>query len=210
MIIKSTALYLFAGLFLFASANFSTTFAQEDSVGAPGSEQPLFKKMDAATGNACYVYKQYVVQTVTSADVGEDIKIYKRSGATNARQECGSAGQTPYMTLKNSGENYFFGLTGEKFLVDSGTSAGIRGLDIASLISKKVVFSTDYQDDVKVGGNFVVYSKPSKTKGLLKNCPNAAKWKKQGGGVGWVIPMRIDLTTLKETAAGKLACVYVE
>ena len=112
--------------------------------------------------------------------------------------------------MKNSGENYFFGLAVDKFLIDSGTSAGIRGLDIAGLTVKKVIFSTSYQGSVKVAGNAVVYDKPSDTKGLLKNCPNAAKWKKEGGGVGWIRPTRIDLTTLKENSVGQLACVYVE
>ena len=39
---------------------------------------------------------------------------------------------------------------------------------------------------------------------------DAKKWTKQGGGVGWVRPTRLDLTTLKETSAGKIACVYIE
>lgn len=213
MNLKHLTPYLFAISLVILSAQpftVSASWQDNENVGAEGTEKTLFKKMDANTGNACYVYKQYVVMTAASGDVGEDIKIYKRNGATNARQECGNSKQTPYMTLKNSGENYFYGIMGNKFLVDSGTSAGIRGLDVVSLINKKVVFSTKYQNDTKVVGNTIIYSKPSKTKGLLKNCPDAKKWRKEGGGEGWVMPMRINLTTLKETKAGQLKCVYVE
>ncbi len=213
MTLNSLTAYLFAVFLIVLSAQPFAVFAhrqENENVGAEGTEKPLFKKSDTNTGNACYVYKQYVVMTVISEDVGEDIKIYKRNGATDARQECGNSKRTPYMTLKNSGENYFFGVAGDRFLVDSGTSAGIRGLDIVSLATKKIVFSTEYQNDVKVVGNTVVYSKPSKTKGLLKNCPDAKKWRKESGGEGWVQPTKIDLITLKETKAGQLKCVYVE
>ncbi|MGI8495443.1 MAG: hypothetical protein ACR2L1_09050 [Pyrinomonadaceae bacterium] len=213
MNLKYLAAYFFTiSLVILSAQPFTVSAHRQDNenVGAEGTEKPLFKKAGANGGNACYVYKQYVVMTITSGDVGEDISIYKRNGATDAQQECDSAGQTPYMSLKNGGESYFYGITGNKFLVDSGTSAGIRGLDIVSLTTKKVVFSTKYQNDIKVFGNTIVYSKPSQTKGLLKNCPSAKKWRKEGGGVGWAHPTKIDLTTLKETSAGRLACVYVE
>ena len=201
---------IIAFLLIVSNQTFFIFAHQKQNVGAAGTEKPLFRQTDKNTGNACYVYKQYVVLTVSSEDVGEDIKIYKRKNMTDARKECGESKQTPYMILKNSGESYFFGLTGDKFLIDSGTSAGIRGLSIAGLTAKKVIFSTSYQGSVKVSGNTIVYDKPSDTKGSLKNCPNAQKWTKEGGSVGWVRPTRIDLTTLKETSAGQLACVYVE
>lgn len=201
---------LFLILFSFVSAPAALFYQQEDSMGATGTEKPVYRKSDSDTGNACYVYKQYVVMTASSEDVGEDIKIYRRSTANGAQQECANTKRAAYITIKNEGENFFFGLTGDKILIDSGTSAGIRGLEIFSLATKKSIYSTSYQDEAKVVGNAIIYNKPSNTKGALKNCPNAAKWKKQGGGVGWVIPTKIDLTTLKETKAGVLTCVYVE
>ncbi len=183
---------------------------QQQNVGALGTEKPLFRQTGKNTGNACYVYKKYVVMTVSSDNTGEDIKIYKRKNLTDARKECVENDRTPYMMLKNSGESYFFGLTGDKFLTDSGTSAGVRGLGIVGLTAKKIIFSTPYQGSVKVAGSAIVYDKPSDTKGSLKNCPNEQRWTKEGGSVGWVRPTRINLTTLRETSAGQLKCVYVE
>jgi hypothetical protein len=202
-------------LFLILSASVAQAFSagairQEEAPGAPGTEKPVFKQTDKNTGNSCYVYKDYVVMTITSADVGEDIKVFKRGGATDFKKACANPNRAAYMTYPNTDANYFFGLTGDKFLVDSGTSAGDRGLDVVSLTSKKVIYTTSYNENVKVVGNTIIYNKPSTTKGSLKSCPNAPKWKKQGGGVGWVIPTKIDLTTLKETKAGQLTCVYVE
>jgi hypothetical protein len=183
---------------------------QENSPGAPGTEKPLFRQTNKTTSNACYVYREYVVMTVGSEDVGEEIRIFKRDRAADFRKNCANDKRQPYLTIENDDANYFFGLTGDKFLIDSGTSAGDRGLDIVSLTSKKVIYSTVYNESVRVGGNFVIYNKPSRVGGALKNCPNSRKWKKQGGGIGWVRPTRLDLTTLKETPAGQLTCVYVE
>jgi hypothetical protein len=184
--------------------------AQDETVGAPGTEKPLYRQINKENGNACYVFKEYVVMTVSSEDVGEDIRVFKRNAATDFKKSCALTKRLPYMTIENKDADYFFGLTGDKFLIDSGTSAGTRGLDVVSLTSKKVIYSTDYNETVKVVGNSLIYYKPSNTKGALKNCPNAAKWKKRGGGVGWVRPTRLDLTTLKETSAGQTTCVYVE
>lgn len=183
---------------------------QNDHPGAEGTEKPLYRQTDQKTGNACYVFAEYVLKTVVSEDVGEEIRVYKRSGATNFKKSCADDRRTPYMTVENSDANFFFGLTGDKFLIDSGTSAGIRGLDIVDLKSKKIIYSTEYKETVKVSGNYLIYNKPSQIKGSLKNCPQAAKWKKQGGGIEWVQLTRLDLTTLKTSPAGKLVCSYVE
>jgi hypothetical protein len=182
----------------------------QQRVGAEGTEQPLYRQTDESTGNSCYVYSQYVVKTVASEDVGEDIKIFKRSAGVDFKKACANDKRQPYMTVENAGDNWFFGLSSDKFFIDSGTSAGTRGLDVVSLASKKIIFSTDYNAEVKVSADSLVYNKPSKINGSRKNCPQAQKWEKDGGGIGWARPMRLNLTTLKETPVGPLTCHYVE
>ena len=183
---------------------------QENSVGVEGAEKPLYQQTDKNTGNSCYVFSQYVVKTVASEDVGEDIRVYKRSSETNAKNGCANDKHPSYMTIENAGDNWFFGLSGDKFFIDSGTSAGTRGLDVVSLMSKKIIFSTEYNEEVRISADSLVYNKPSNVKGSRKNCPQAQKWEKEGGGIGWARPMRLNLTTLKETSAGPLICHYVE
>lgn len=182
----------------------------QQSVGAGGTEKPLYRQTDESTGNSCYVYSQYVVKTVASEDIGEDIKIFKRSAGVDFKKACTNDKRQPYMTVENAGDNWFFGLSGDKFFIDSGTSAGTRGLDVVSLTSKKIIFSTDYNEEVKVSAGSLIYNKPSSVNGSRKNCPQAQKWEKEGGGVGWERPTRLNLTTLKETSAGQLICHYVE
>jgi hypothetical protein len=188
----------------------SANLLQQQSVGAEGTEKPLYRQTDKRTGNSCYVYSQYVVKTVTSEGVGEDIKVFKRNTGTDFKKACANDKRQPYMTIENTDANWFFGLSGDKFFIDSGTSAGTRGLDVISLTSKKVIFSTEYNEEVKVSTDSLFYYKPSNVKGLRKNCPQAQKWEKEGGGIGWVRPTRLNLKTLKETSTGQLTCHYVE
>lgn len=200
-------------LILLTTAADSQSFGKllfQQSVGAEGTEIPLYRQTDESTGNSCYVYSQYVVMTVSSEDVGEDIKVFKRITEVDFKKACANDKRQPYMMIENAGDNWFFGLSGDKFFIDSGTSAGTRGLDIVSLTSKKIIFSTDYNQEVKVSADSLIYYKPSSVNGSRKNCPQARKWEKEGGGIGWVRPTRLNLTTLKETSAGQLTCVYVE
>ena len=182
----------------------------QQSVGAAGTEKPLYQQTDKRTGNSCYVYSQYVVKTVSSEDIGEDIKVFKRNTEMDSKKACANDKRQPYMTIKNPDANWFFGLSGDKFFVDSGTSAGTRGLDVVSLTSKKTIFSTEYNAEAKVSAGSLIYNKPSNVNGSRKNCPQARKWEKEGGGIGWVRPTRLNLITLKETSAGPLTCHYVE
>lgn len=182
----------------------------QQSVGAEGTEKPLFRQTDESTGNSCYVYSQYIVKTVASEDVGEDIKVFKRNSGTDFKKACANDKRQPYMRIENTDANWFFGLSGDKFFIDSGTSAGTRGLDVVSLTSKKIIFSTEYNEEVKISADSLIYYKPSNVKGSRKNCPQAQKWEKEGGGIGWARPMRLNLITLKETSTGPLICHYVE
>jgi hypothetical protein len=45
---------------------------------------------------------------------------------------------------------------------------------------------------------------------VLEKLSASAKVGKEGGGIGWVRPTRLNLITLKETSAGPLTCHYVE
>ncbi len=126
-------LSIIAFLLILSNQAFFVSAQQQKNLGAAGTEKPLFRQTDKNAGNECYVYKKYVVMTVSSENTGEDIKIFERKNSVNTFEECGENNQTPSMFLKNSGDNYFFGLTRDKFLIDSGTSAGICGLDIVSL-----------------------------------------------------------------------------
>ena len=173
-----------------------------------GTEKAISRQSD--DNGACFVFKEYVVKTVSGEDVGEDVLVYKRTAATNPTAYCKTKA-LPYLKIKNPDANYFIGLSDGFLFIDSGTSVESRGLEIYNLNTKKSVYSTAYHDSVELqNGRFVLYDKVSEKSGAIKTCPEAAKWKKEGLSIGWVINTKIDLTTLKETSSGVLHCVALQ
>ena len=55
-----------------------------------------------------------------------------------------------------------------------------------------------------------MYDEPTDKKGPASACPQAAKWKRDGGSVGWVQGKKLDIKTETTTNVGALRCVYVE
>lgn len=195
--------------FILLTAQFSVVSAQNEPENPPTKGTERFVSRQKTDGGDCYVFKNYVVRTAGGEDVGEDIFVYKHTAETTAAvvKYCGTE-EAPYLSVKNPDANYFIGLSGKYLFVDSGTSVESRGLEIYDLNSKKSVYSTEYRDEIEVqAGRYVTFAKPSAKPGAVKNCREAAKWKKQGLGVGWVQNAKLDLQTLKSTPVGALRCV---
>ena len=178
--------------------------AQESEL-MKGAETVKFTQSDE--NNKCFVFAKYVVKTNSGEDVGEDIIVYRRNSSTGDGAASCKNSATPYYTIKNSDANYFAGLSGEFLFVDNGTGTDGRGLEIFDLQSKKSIYSTEYYDELELQQDrFVIYDKLSKTDGALKNCRQAAQWKKNGLSVGWIRQSKLDLQTLKETPIGSIRC----
>jgi hypothetical protein len=120
----------------------------------------------------------------------------------------------PYASIRDSDNNSFYGISAVYTFIDTGTSAGARVLQ---------VYKTDSGDDVTevayfAGENgprieaarYLYYDQISTKKGPPSACPNAAKWKRQGGSVGWVQGKKMDLNTQQAINVGGLRCVYME
>ncbi len=209
---KKTFHAVFAVLFsaqLFAiAAGQSNNFTSQDDRLMKGAEKPAARQQDDNT--VCYIFKEYVIKTMSGEDVGEDILVYKRAAAATPTSYCKTKTR-PHLTIKNPDANYFTGLSNEFLFIDSGTSADSRGLEIYNLNTKKSVYSTEYHDSVELQNDrFVLYDKVSEKSGAVKNCREAAKWKKEGLSIGWVINTKMDLRTLKETPGGVLHCVALQ
>jgi hypothetical protein len=185
-----------------------TVFAQDEKYeGMSGSETPAFQKF-SDKGN-CFVFGKYVVKT-DKTDEGENVGVYKREGSIDGEGACQTKGEA-YLFIKDADNNSFFGIIGNHLFIDSGTSVESRGLEIYDLASGKSVFTDSYTGDPNVvEGEFVVFDSPSDKKGLLSTCKEAAKWKRDGGGVGWVQGRRLNLQTLKVTNVGTLRCYYLQ
>ena len=204
---KKTAMYLLM-TFLAATAA-APVFAQDEEYnGMKGTETPQFQ--ESSETDKCLVFSKYVVKTVQNEDGGDNVSVYKRNSAADAESAC-QTGDAAYLDIGDSDNNYFYGLYGSLLFIDSGTSVESRGLEIYNLNSRKSIFNESYTGDPKlVGGRFVFFDSPTDKRGPLKTCREAAKWKRDGGGVGWVQGKKLDLQTLKLINAGTLRCVYMQ
>jgi hypothetical protein len=190
-----------------------TSVLGQDNLFTPmkGSATPEFQMSDA-TGR-CLVFGRHVVKITQSEDGGENVMMWNREGTAKGAAACQLRAR-PYATIKDSDNNSFYGISAVYFFIDLGTSAGSRTL---------LVYKTDSGNEVtRVGyfgaGNeprieaarYLFYDAVSSRKGPISTCPEAAKWKRQGGGVAWVQGKKLDLDTQTATNIGSLRCVYEE
>lgn len=190
----------------------ATSYAQDDANGdeyMQGTEKAVFQ--EKAGRNQCRVFSKYLIRTTDAEeDVGQLIGVYGRDPGS-PQQLCKVRGKR-LLLVQNDDANYFDGLFGKFMFVDSGTSAGNRGIEIFDLTTGKSILSTGYYyPGVKlVEGRYLVYDYPSDKTGDIKTCKEAAKWQKEGGGIQWVISKKFDLQTRKTISVGGLKCAYAE
>ena len=186
-----------------------------------GSDKTLL-----ATGeenaNQCFAYQNYVVKTVhkggsmtDSGDdkSGDDISVFKRDAANSPQNSC-QTDEKSLLSVANSEGNRFRGIFKDYLFIEKNLYPDYSNLEIYNLKSGKIAFKTEYteSDDYRInlsGGRFLNYSQWSKKAGLLKNCRNAKKWKREGFGINWLQTKRLDLQTMKEIPVGILRCTSV-
>ena len=199
-ILYLSAIVMFAGI---------SVGAQDDEfVLMKGTANPSFVKSDN-TGR-CLVFGTHIVKTTTSDNGGENISLYAREGTAKGLAACRVRSE-PYATFPSTDNNSFYGISTDYFFIDTGTSVDSRTLLIYRTDSGDTVGSVGYYNDpTLVGGRYLVYDDLSSRKGSLANCPEGAKWKRSGGGVGWVQGKKMDLQTKATVNVGTLRCVYLE
>ncbi|MFL6375531.1 MAG: hypothetical protein ACJ73D_12755, partial [Pyrinomonadaceae bacterium] len=119
----------------------------------------------------------------------------------------------PYATIKDDDNSSFFGISAVYFFVDSGTAAGTRALIVYKTDSGAEVTRLGYFSDSEPrieAARYLYYDAPSPRNGPISACPEAAKWKRGGGGVIWLQSKKLDLDTLKSVNLGSLHCGYLE
>lgn len=156
----------------------------------------------------CYVYPKYVVQTRnTPGDLGETIRVYKRS---KQMHDCDTAGQSPlleFMAQTNDDPNYFDGIVVDFLLIGQYTS-NLGSLDVYDLSSAKRVHNAEFIREVRVTSNrFIVYVKYLKTIESKAECPRGTKVRNIDDGIAALISF--DTKTGKEKEI-KRFCAYFE
>ena len=177
-----------------------------------GSATPEFQ-MSNADGDRCLVFGTNVVKTTRSINGGEKVEVWHREGKAKGMDACELTAD-PYATIEDSDNNEFYGISAVYFFIDQGTSAGSRTLLVFKTGSGDEVTKVDYfgnGDFPRIeAARYLFYDAISERKGPISTCKDAAKWKRDGGSVGWVQGKKLDLNTQKTTNVGTLRCVYME
>lgn len=185
------------------------------------SEKPLYTS-ESDEKAQCYVFKNYVVKTYLKNNLKDDIgtgqgyeiDVFRRDAKSDLKKSC-EISTDSLLNLKNEEGNEPGGIFGDLFLVSRNVFPDNADLDIYDLKTGKVVFTAEFSEwdgfDTNISnGKFLNYRQWSKKDGLLKNCPQAKKWKKDGLGIGWLQTKRLNLLTRKETSIGTLRCISVQ
>lgn len=198
-------------LFVYLS---SSIFAQDNANLLTGRDADLFKQTSGA--ETCRVYANYVVKTASDPKGGESVNVFGVLPGAFREKACETK-TAPLISLsgtytgKNQGINEditsgFSGVAGKYLFIYKIVEPFVGAVEIFDLATGKSVFKDEvYPQMTLVQKRFLDYEKWSKKAGSLKNCPQAAKWKKGGLAVGWVQKHRLDLQTLKLTD-GALRC----
>ena len=196
---------LFLPLLLLITAQAFGIFAQDGGQPIKGTDD--FKYQKDAGGRDCYVYDRYIFKTVSSPGNGVYINVYQNSSGKPTAKVCETGPAKSYLVVKDSDSQFFNGLVGDKLIIDDGTGPDTRKLRIVDLRTKKTVFTANVHETGEITGKrFLTFSEISKTKRPLGECSQAKEWKNSGFSIGWVREVKLNLGTLKKTAAEKISC----
>ena len=199
---------------------FSVSLSTQNNL-LKGSEKTLLVTGEE-NENQCFAFQNYIVKTVykggSMTDAGDDksgddISIYKRDAANSPQNSCQTA-EKSLLSVANSEGNSFRGIFEDYIFVEKNLFPDYSNLEIYNLKTGRIAFKTEYteSDDYRInlsGGRFLNYSQWSKKAGILKNCRDGKKWKREGLGISWLQTKRLDLQTLKEIPVGVLRCISV-
>lgn len=191
----------------------SLTALAQDDLFTPmkGSATPEFQMAEGE--GKCLVFGTHVVKTKPSQDGGEIVSVYDREGSAKGRAAC-SLRSNPYFIIQDADNNSFYGISAVYFFIDQGTSAGERTLAVYKTDSGYEVTNIAYFANENAprieAARYLYYDAVASKKGPASSCPQAAKWRKQGGGVAWLQSKKMDLNTLTATNVGPLHCAYQE
>ena len=192
----------------------AAALGQQDDVFQPmkGSATPEFE-MPMPDGK-CLVFGRNIVKTSSGPNTtGEEVRVWHREGTAKGAAAC-KLRSKPYAEITDSDNGAFSGISANYFFIDEGTSAGSRTLAIYKTGTGDSVTSIEYfggGDEPRIeAARYLYYDASSNKKGPASSCPEAAKWKRQGGGVAWVQGKKMDLDEQTVSNVGPLRCAYME
>jgi hypothetical protein len=133
-------------------------------------------------------------------------------------------GMSEFLVKYNSGAQeytinedvaYCMGLMNNFLVLDSGTSAGPRGLIVYDLDKRVRVYKGSYVKTVStdtpvISNDTISYWEPSSEMATEDNCPDFLKNKSMGGGSAIDVYTKLNLVTLNKELLGQERCDYRE
>jgi hypothetical protein len=190
----------------------TTNFAQDDN-SIKGTEKPTYT--EEINSIKCVVYNNYLVKTAVIKGNGKDVntmQAFARNAALLPKDNCLRSG-IPIIAVERKEEISFVenSLLGNLLLIDLNITPDSQILLVFNLLSKKKVFENEHaewRNGMKIQSKrYLFFEKWTEKKGLVRNCREGNKWKKQGLRVDWVQPYRLDLKTMKSVKFGASHCV---
>ena len=184
--------------------------------GVPGSDDA--EEAWAVDGGACYAFTSYVVRTRPHpSEPGENVLVFRR-GEGDARARCDAA-QRDALFAETAADRaaYFFGLVGDRLLLDEGTGPNGRTVRVVDLANGSVLHEARYEEPIEVRDGALVYGmEPEIAESVEEvrsygvDCPDAQSWLNEGLGVGLSPQMRFDFATGEAAPTGTVLCVPIQ
>jgi hypothetical protein len=159
--------------------------AKDTLIGMAGCQKA------SMTGENAYTYPEAKVTVKSNSDsVGETINV----NGTD---------------IKNEDAYSFYGVYNNFLFIDNGSGPNGSELLVYGIKEKKMLFRTHYEGELTLNKDKINYIMPmyaTKAKFSKVNCPEKAKWEKDGLSIGYGLPMQYDLTTLTPSETGSVTC----
>ena len=182
-----------------------------------GTEKPLFTDKE----NECYVFEKFVLinknllgNNYQTGEVSQKLEAFKRLSDVSPKESCQKKGDSIF-GYESREEVHFVGIDVFKdfIFVDLNYAPDSQKILIFNGLTGKQLFANDSTGwgDRPTGiiKNFYYFDNWTNKEGSAKRCPQARKWKKQGLGVSWIQPYKLDLQTMRKTINGLSYCVSV-
>ncbi len=160
----------------------------------------------------CYQNSKYfIVSKLLKTGPGSDILIkYKDS---NPNISCIYQVHSTDFEIKDNGESYYFLSLQDDFLIlDSGTSASIRGITVFNLNNRQKILSDSYLlvEQPVINNNSISYWTSTNKIATKDNCSNFEQYLKIGNPIVIRAQVIFDLKNLTKQETGNYRCHITE
>lgn len=159
----------------------------------------------------CFNFPNYFVVTANknNDDVGSYILIRTKTTADQIFPCSYIVNKNDTQFAGSGSAEYFITILDHYLLTDTGTSPGLRGLNVYDLNTSKSVFDDLYMNPTSSTTLSYTYWTSANIPANTENCTDYNKFTEEyGGSAKLITEVTLDLSTMKKNGSGKIKCVY--